>query len=58
MRRVTKGNSYGVRLSPKDEQMVLNYINEEQMTFAEFARECIRKQLAILRPTREVRANG
>ena len=33
MRRVTKGNSYGVRLSPKDEQMVLNYINEEQMTF-------------------------
>jgi hypothetical protein len=55
--RHKKGTTHGVRLVPKDEVRVFDYINEEQISFAEFARYAIRKELEVVFPKKQEQEN-
>lgn len=47
------GSSYGVRLPLPLEEKVSCYLDEEQMSFAEFARYAIKKEIEQVFPEKE-----
>ena len=53
IQRRSLGSSYGVRLPLPLEEKVSNYLDEEQISFAEFARSAIKREIEQVFPKKE-----